>query len=83
MSKKEYYRKSLYCILAIHLSTRFIYIVGGASLVVATLFPVSSSTGSINLACLSLAFLIESYMLHLLNKHEFDIEDAIDTMNGE
>ena len=83
MTKEEYYTKILYYIIVIHLSTRFIYIMGGINIVAAIIFPVSIGISNILSACVAGAFLVESYMVSILNKFDFDIEDAINTVKGD
>ena len=73
---KENEHSILYYIAVIYLSVNFIYIVSFINLTISLLFgfPVSAFVPVV----VSTAFLVETYMYHLLSKHKCDIDELLD-----
>lgn len=76
---KEYIRDVLTWVSVTHLTIRFIYILG----IVNSFFALLSSqvvVSSLMIACVSTAYLLDHYMMHLLDKYNFDLQEALDKL---
>lgn len=75
----EYIKDVLTWVAVTYLSIRFIYILGIVNSFFALLFP-QIMVSSLMIACVSGAYLVEHYLIHLLNKYNFDLDEALDKL---
>jgi hypothetical protein len=76
MSERD--RKILTCVATVTLSVNFIYITVFISALFAFLFSLLLSP--LMIACGATAFLLEEYMIRLLNAHDYDISKVLDDL---